>query len=102
MSGYEELRTLAFRLADAVKTLPFSFCQLHFPEEWKRVLRELQAEATGRDSNSVRLPVTTLNAALRALVPDLIYIAYDADKKEQNPFPPVHGFTVKPRSIQRR
>ena len=88
MSGYEELRTLAFRLADAVKTLPFSFCQLHFPEEWKRVLRDLQAEATGRDSNSVRLPMTTLNAALRALVPDLIYIAYDADKKEQNPLSP--------------
>ncbi len=88
MSGYEELRTLAFRLDDAVKTLPFSFYQLHFPEEWKRVLRELQAEATGRDSNSVRLPMTTLNAALRALVPDLIYIAYDADKKEQNPLFP--------------
>lgn len=88
MSGYEELRTLAFRLDDAVKTLSFSFYQLHFPEEWKRVLRELQAEATGRDSSSVRLPMTTLNAALRALVPDLIYIAYDADKKEQKPMSP--------------
>src|SRR2546421_113280 len=88
MSGYEELRTLAFRLDDTVKTLPFSFYQLHFPEEWKRALRELQAEATGRDSNSVRLPMTTLNAALRALVPDLIYIARDADKKEQNPLFP--------------
>ncbi len=88
MSGYEELRTLAFRLDDAVKTLSFSFYQLYFPEEWKRVLRELQAEATGRDSNSVRLPMTTLNAALRALVPDLIYIAYDADKKEQKPLSP--------------
>src|SRR5260370_9302897 len=88
MSGYEELRTLAFRLDDAVKALPFSFYQLHFPEEWKRVLRELQAETAGRDSNSVRLPMATLNAALRALVPDLIYIAYDADKKEQNPLSP--------------
>ncbi len=88
MTGYEELRTLAFRLGDAVKTLPFSFYQLHFPEEWKRVLRELQAEATGRDSNAVRLPMTALNAALRALVPDLIYIAHDADKKEQNPLSP--------------
>jgi hypothetical protein len=88
MSGYEELRTLAFRLDDTVKTLPFTFYQLHFPEEWKRVLRELLAEATGRDINSVRLPMTTLNAALRALVPDLIYIAYDADKKEQNPLSP--------------
>jgi pPIWI_RE module N-terminal domain/RNaseH domain of pPIWI_RE/MID domain of pPIWI_RE len=88
MPGYEELRTLAFRLGDEVKTLPFSFYQLHFPEEWKRVLRELQAEATGRDSNAVRLPMTALNAALRALVPDLIYIAYDADKKEQNPLSP--------------
>ena len=88
MSGYEELRTLAFRLADTVKTLPFSFYQLHFPEEWKRVLRDLQAEATGRNSDSARLPMTTLNVALRALVPDLIYIAYDADKAVQNPQSP--------------
>ena len=88
MSAYEELRTLAFRLDDTVKTLPFTFYQLHFPEEWKRVLRELQAEAIGRDSNSIRLPMATLNAVLRALVPDLIYIAYDADKKEQNPLSP--------------
>src|SRR5215471_330488 len=88
MLGYEELRTLAFRLDDAVETLPFTFYQLHFPEEWKRALRELQAEATGRDTNYIRLPIATLNAALRALVPDLIYIAYDADKKEQNPLSP--------------
>ena len=88
MLGYEELRTLAFRLDDTVKTLPFTFYQLHFPEEWKRVLRELLAEATGRDTNYIRLPIAILNAALRALVPDLIYIAYDADKKEQNPLSP--------------
>lgn len=85
MPGYEELRTLAFRLEGTVKTLPYSFYLLHFPEEWKRILRELQAEVTGRDSNAVRLPLRTLNAALRALVPDLIYIAFDIDKKEKNP-----------------
>src|SRR6266571_860857 len=83
MPKYNELRTLAFRLNEAVTTLPYSFYVLHFPEEWKRVLRDLQAEATKRDSSAVRPPITTLNAALRALVPDLIFIAYDIDKEQK-------------------
>ncbi len=79
---YNHLRTLAFRLKPGI-ALPYPFAVLEFPERWKSPLKELQARSTGRNVREVRLPIDSLNRALRGLVPNLISIAADADLSGQ-------------------
>jgi hypothetical protein len=59
---------------------------LRFPEEWKRLLLELQAEHLRREVAPNSIPVRLLNAALRATVPSLISISRDAAKRSQEPW----------------
>jgi hypothetical protein len=61
---YNHLRTLAFRLKPGI-ALPYPFAVLEFPERWKSPLKELQARSTGRNVREVRLPIDSLNRALR-------------------------------------
>lgn len=86
MAQYHELRTVAFRLSPHLTELPHQFFTLQFPEAWKSELRNLQAEASNRSPDKVSLPIKTLNQTLRALVPDLIYIAWNAGKRGKRPW----------------
>jgi len=80
---YNKIRTLSFRLAPDIDTLPYQFSALSFPQTWKSILRHSLAEAEKRSVDRVNLPVVSLNKALRALVPDLISVAKKAgDAKE--------------------
>jgi hypothetical protein len=80
MAQYNQLRPVAFRLNPDIRALPYYFYALQFPEHWKEVLTTVQAELKGRPRDRVRLPIASLNRALRALVPDLIHINKRAEK----------------------
>lgn len=82
MPRYDSIQPLVFRLRDAEQPLHIDLVTLAFPPAWKTVLHELRWEQTGRDPGVSRLKISTLNKALRALVPDLISIARNADKQD--------------------
>ena len=72
--SYDQLRTLSFRLGEGQAPEVHSFFILKFPEAWKNKLKNLQGELKKRPPDKVNLPIASLNKAMRALVPDLIYI----------------------------
>lgn len=83
---YNQLRTLSFRLNERKPPEAQIFQTLSLPETWKNELRNLQAEITGRSVDKTNVPIANLNKALRALVPDLIYIEpYAAKSGERAP-----------------
>lgn len=74
--SYDQLRTLSFRLPSGKPLELQTFQILKFPEKWKSELLKFQAEIKSRPV----VPISLLNKALRALVPDLIYITPNAAK----------------------
>lgn len=82
MPRYDSIQPLVFRLLDAGQPLRIEMPTMAFPPAWKTTLHELQAAQSGRDPAESRLKISTLNKALRALVPDLISIVPNADKQE--------------------
>lgn len=71
---YEQIRPVSFRIALNVPELTLAHREMRFPEEWKSPLLELQVEATGRPASKTSIPISDLNKALRALVPDLLAV----------------------------
>jgi len=77
---YNELRTLSFKLKEGFK-LKQEFQTLYFPA--KSDLLELAAEHYNCPIDRVSIPISSLNKALRALVPDLIYISKNAGRSNR-------------------
>jgi tetratricopeptide (TPR) repeat protein len=82
LMSYDQLRTLSFRLKPSV-TLQHRFSMLNLPG--KSELLKLQAELKGRSPEKTTIPIA-LNKAMRALVPDLIYIAANAGQSGDRPW----------------
>lgn len=75
---YNKIRLCAFRLKH---NLPAKiFYALKFPEAAKERLKKILAERDSRDKGKVGIPISSLNAALRASIPGLIYIGKIWDK----------------------
>jgi hypothetical protein len=69
---YNKIRLCAFRLKH---NLPAQiFYALKFPETVKDSLKNLVAERDSRPKDKVAIPIASLNEALRASIPGLIYI----------------------------
>ena len=81
--SYDELRTLSFRLKQGIG-LQHTFQVLNFPK--KSELLQLQADLTGRPVETTNIPISMLNKAMRALVPDLLYIARNAGRSGECPW----------------
>lgn len=82
MPRYNSIQPVVFQLLDAEQPLRIVMPTMAFPATWKTTLHELQSAQSGRDPAVSRLKISTLNKALRALVPDLISIAPNADKQD--------------------
>lgn len=93
---FNELRTLAFRIAPDVKTLPHHFVTLSLAEDLKRHMRKELALVFNREPEKTRPRISVLNKAVRMLVPDLISITRNAD--EMNVRPWLYGYNEKPAS----
>jgi len=94
MLRYDQLRTLSFRIdRNAGESLAHDYQVLPFPEAWKTPLLALAGERPGRPlrpegrfgNGQVSIPIHALNAALRALVPDLTGIASNAAREDRRP-----------------
>ncbi|MEL6163480.1 MAG: DUF3962 domain-containing protein, partial [Cyanobacteria bacterium J06628_3] len=69
---YNKIRLCAFQLKH---NLPEKqFYALKFPQEAKDLIKNLVVVRDNRSSNKVSIPIASLNAALRASIPGLIYI----------------------------
>lgn len=79
--SYDILRTLSFCLKEGVQ-LKKIFYTLNFPA--RSELLQLQAELSGRPIDRVSIPISLLNKAIRALVPDIIYISPNAGRSNSN------------------
>ncbi len=75
MSSYDQLRTLSYQWPSSAEPLLHTCYGLRFPSPWIPLLRNLQGAQSDREDESTRIPIASLNAALRALVPDLISTA---------------------------
>jgi hypothetical protein len=93
---FNELRTLAFRIAPEVKTLPHHFVTLGIPEDLKRLMRKELAAAHNREPEKIRPRIGVLNKAVRMLVPDLISITRNADEASVQPW--LYGYGNEPAS----
>ncbi|MGB3649666.1 MAG: RNaseH domain-containing protein [Rivularia sp. (in: cyanobacteria)] len=69
---YNKIRLCAFQLKHDLPEK--QFYALKFPQEAKDLIKNLVAVRDNRSSNKVSIPITSLNAALRASIPGLIYI----------------------------
>jgi pPIWI_RE module N-terminal domain/RNaseH domain of pPIWI_RE/MID domain of pPIWI_RE len=67
---YTHIRTSAFTLRPTAR-LP-KYVSLEFPKHWVQPLLSWYAEVKGRSGQPVGLPIQSLNATLRALIPDLV------------------------------
>lgn len=74
MPSYNQLRTVSYRLSTDTQRYLQNWHSIKFPSQWVAPLLKLQADKVGRKIAESRIPVQTLNSALRALVPDLISI----------------------------
>lgn len=83
---YDQLRTLSFRLVSGKEMEEKTFYVLKFPEQWKSELRNLQAKLKGRKPEKTSVPIGSLNKAMRALVPDIIYIEPYAARSGDRPW----------------
>ncbi len=85
-----ELRTLAFCLSPEAKAsasyIEHPFWMLSLPEAFKDTVRRTLAQALGRNSHDIRLPISVLNKAARLLIPDITGILGDADKSGSRPW----------------
>jgi hypothetical protein len=88
---FNELRTLAFRIAPEVKELPHHFVTLGIPEELKYLMRKELAAALNREPDKTRPRISVLNKAVRMLVPDIISITRNADVASVQPWLYGHG-----------
>lgn len=79
--SYDKLRTLSFCLKEDVQ-LQKTFYTLNFPG--RSELLQLQAELSERPIDRVSIPISLLNKAIRALVPDIIYISRNAGRSNSN------------------
>lgn len=75
---YNKIRLCAFRLKHNLPAK--NFYALKFPETVKDSLKNLVAERDSRPKDKVGIPITSLNEALRASIPGLIYIGKIWDK----------------------
>lgn len=91
---FNKLRTLAFRIAPEVKTLPHQFVTLGIPEDLKQLLRKELAAALNREVEKTRPRISVLNKAVRMLVPDLISITRNADEATVQPW--LYGYDAEP------
>ena len=66
------IQAVAFtiRPQSVLRALPLFY--LEFPEEWFEPLKQLQEERSGQVDRYNTIPIRSLNAALRALVPYLL------------------------------
>jgi hypothetical protein len=69
-----EVQPLAFRLRGEARPLERRIHTLSLPGEWLIRLRALYSQVTGRTAEESTPPVGSLVAALRLLVPDVIYV----------------------------
>lgn len=69
---YNKIRLCAFRLKHDLPAQQFSV--LKFPEAAKDLLKSLTAQRDNRSNDKVGIPLASLNEALRASIPGLIYI----------------------------
>ncbi|WP_414623741.1 RNaseH domain-containing protein [Calothrix sp. CCY 0018] len=69
---YNKIRLCAFQLKHDLPEK--QFYALKFPQEAKDLIKNLVAVRDNRSNNKVSIPITSLNAALRASIPGLIYI----------------------------
>ncbi len=77
MRRYDELRTLTFEIDRSPgEALPHRCHTMEFPEAWKHPLRELSRRDSSSDEGYI--PIRSLNAGIRALVPDIISTAKKA------------------------
>ena len=83
---YDQLRTLSFQLVQSELLEKHTFYRLPFPEKWKMEIKKVQAAITNKSVDEVNIPITLLNKAMRALVPDLIYIEPHAAKSGEKPW----------------
>jgi pPIWI_RE module N-terminal domain/RNaseH domain of pPIWI_RE/MID domain of pPIWI_RE len=80
MPRYDELRTLTFEIDRALgEPLLHRFHAMQFPERWKRPLRELSCR--NGDTDQGYIPIRSLNAGIRAVVPDIISTAKKAPEE---------------------
>ena len=84
--SYDQLRTLSFRLASNQPHPKRTVEVLNFPENWKSELRNLIADVTGRPRDQINIPIYVLNQAMRALVPDLVFIEKKAAYAGEKPW----------------
>jgi len=85
MRRYDDLRTLTFEINRTLgESLPHRFYALQFPEPWKRPLRELCRRDADTDQGYI--PIRSLNAGIRALIPDIISTAKKAPEHGSRPW----------------
>jgi hypothetical protein len=91
---YEHLQTTAFHLADPA-SLNRSYSILRFPAKWKTPLLQLSARP-GQDTP--RIPISSLNRTLIALIPDIVQVSTYATRG-QDPIWIVSDLQIPPPAI---
>ncbi|AOW98997.1 hypothetical protein BJP34_05645 [Moorena producens PAL-8-15-08-1] len=71
---YNTIRLGAFRVKEQHQLPAQQFYALKFPELAKDLIKSLVAQRDSRLNKPVRIPISSLNAALRVIIPALIYI----------------------------
>lgn len=76
---YNKIRLCAFRLKHNLPAQQFK--ALKFPKQAKDLIKSLVVERDSRPIDKVSIPIASLNAALRASMPGLIYIEKVLERK---------------------
>jgi hypothetical protein len=83
--GFNAIQPMSFRLMPD-RPLLVRYHALAFPQQWKQLVRQLQAQKSERPLDKVQVPIYDLNMLVRALVPDVLFIAKGAAGAHTNPW----------------
>ena len=86
MTVYHEIRTAAFMPVPGAQPFTGLYHALAFPRHWRQAILDLYRHGKNNPDKYKQVPIRSLNAAIRAIAPDLVSVAKNATVDDDLPW----------------
>jgi len=100
MTVYDEIRTAAFTPVPGAQPFTGLYHALAFPRPWRQAILDLYRHGKKYPDKYKQVPIGSLNAAIRAIAPDLVSVAKNAAVTDDVPW--LYTMSEYPASILKR
>ncbi len=86
MATYNTIQTAAFLAVPGAGPSVESYYTFTFPAHWRQAIIDLDRHGRERTGDKWEVPIRSLNGAIRALAPDLVSVANNATRDDDQPW----------------